>query len=61
MSELVVAVGLFLIIEGLIYAIAPQFIRKMALLLPQIPDRQLRNSGLAAMIIGLGLVWLIRG
>tara|TARA_R110002126_G_scaffold24259_7_gene84695 strand:+ start:1354 stop:1539 length:186 start_codon:yes stop_codon:yes gene_type:complete len=61
MSELVVAVGLFLVIEGLVYAISPSSIKKMAQILPQIPDNQLRNFGMIAIAIGVGLVWLIRG
>ncbi len=61
MHDLIVAVGLFLVIEGLIYALAPSSMKKMASILPQIPDKNLRNIGLIAVVIGVGLVWLIRG
>lgn len=61
MTELIVAAGLFLVFEGLIYALAPRSVKKAALILPQIPDNKLRNFGLIAIAIGVGLVWLIRG
>ena len=61
MSDLLVAFGLFLVIEGLVYALAPSFIRRMAEELPLISDRQLRTFGLAAAIVGVFFVWLIRG
>lgn len=61
MHDLIVAVGLFLVIEGLVYALAPASMKKMASILPQIPDKNLRNIGMIAVVIGVGLVWLIRG
>ena len=61
MSDLLVAFGLFLVIEGLVYALAPSFIRRMAEELPLISDRQLRTFGLAAAFVGVFFVWLIRG
>lgn len=61
MSEFIVAVGLFLVFEGLIYALAPGSVKKLAQMLPEIPNQQLRNFGLVAIILGVGIVWLIRG
>ncbi|MDA4846443.1 DUF2065 domain-containing protein [Hoeflea poritis] len=61
MSDFVVAIGLFFVIEGLIYALAPSLIRRMAEELPLIPDRQLRAFGLAAVGLGVFFVWMIRG
>ncbi|WP_419911064.1 DUF2065 domain-containing protein [Hoeflea sp.] len=61
MSDLVVAIGLFFVIEGLIYALAPSFVRRMAEELPMIPDRLLRMFGLAAVGLGVFFVWMIRG
>ena len=56
-----VAIGLFLVIEGLIYALAPHIVRKMAEELPRIDDRQLRLFGLVAVALGVFVVWIIRG
>lgn len=61
MNELIVAVGLFLVFEGLIYALAPAQLKKFAQILPQIPDQSLRNFGLTVILIGVGIVWLIKG
>lgn len=61
MDEFFVAVGLFLVFEGLLYALAPGHLKKLAQMLPQIPDQSLRNFGLAAIVIGVGIVWLIKG
>ncbi len=61
MSDLLVAVGLFLVIEGLLYALAPGFIRRMAEALPLVTDQQMRVFGLAAVCIGVFVVWVVRG
>ena len=61
MSDILTGLAFFLIIEGLVYALAPRFLVEMARLLPSIPEQQLRYAGLAAMVAGVGLVWLIRG
>lgn len=61
MSDLLTGIAFFLIIEGLVYALAPRFLVEMARLLPSIPEQQLRQSGLVAVALGVGLVWLLRG
>lgn len=61
MHDIVVAVGLFLVIEGLVYALAPSIIRKMAARLPELSDQDLRLFGVFAISLGVLLVWLIRG
>ncbi len=61
MQDLFTGLAFFLIIEGLVYALAPRFLVEMAKLLPTVPERQLRVFGLAAMALGVGCVWLLRG
>ncbi len=61
MSDLVVALALVLCIEGALYALAPGLVRRMAAELPGIPDTTLRLGGLVAAIIGVIIVWLVRG
>ncbi len=61
MSDLVIGLGLFFVIEGLVYALAPQLVRRMAEELPNIDDRLLRGFGLAAVAFGVFVVWIIRG
>ena len=60
MSDFVVGLGLFLVIEGLAYALAPSAIRRAAAQLPKIGDGPLRVAGAVAMAIGVGIVWLVR-
>ena len=61
MSDFLTGIAFFLIIEGLVYALAPSVLKRMARMLPQIPESQLRTSGLVAVALGVAMVWLIRG
>lgn len=61
MSDLLVAVGLVLVIEGLLWALSPSFGRKMLEALSDMPEQTLRMSGMTAIAVGVGIVWLVRG
>lgn len=61
MNDIVVAIGLLLVLEGLVYALAPFAIRHMAARLPEVPDQTLRVCGAVAIAFGVFLVWLVRG
>lgn len=61
MTDFLAGLAFFLIIEGLLYAAAPSFVKNLAALLPTIPERQLRMAGLLAMLIGVAGIWLLRG
>ena len=52
MSELIIAFGLFLFIEGLLYAIFPSKMKSMLKKLELIKDNQLRSGGLIFAVIG---------
>ena len=60
MSELVTALGLVLIIEGLVYAAAPSRFKALMARLEEIPDETLRMGGLIAVAVGVAIVWLAR-
>ncbi|PKA43071.1 DUF2065 domain-containing protein [Rhizobium sullae] len=60
MQDFLTGIAFFLIIEGLVYALAPRFLVEMARLLPMVPERQLRIFGLGAVVLGVVLVWLVR-
>ena len=60
MIELATALGLVLVIEGLLYASAPGSLKQLMLQLQEIPDDALRVGGVAAIAIGVALVWLAR-
>ena len=61
MDDLIVAVGLVLVLEGLVYAIFPGHMRKMVEEISKISDGTMRNFGLGALCVGVFIVWLIRG
>ena len=57
MNELVIAFGLFLFIEGILYAIFPAKMKNMLKKLDAIADNQLRVGGLAFAIMGFIIIW----
>ncbi|MFK7901472.1 MAG: DUF2065 domain-containing protein [Nitratireductor sp.] len=58
MNELIISVGLFFVLEGIVYALFPNGVKRMAEELPNIPTETLRTFGLGAMIFGLLIVWM---
>lgn len=61
MSELLTAIGLVLVLEGVLYAIAPGGMKNVMRSALETPDQTLRIAGLAAAVLGVFLVWIIRG
>ncbi len=61
MNDLLVAAGLVLVIEGLLWALAPGFGRRMLDAASQMPDSSLRIAGAGAVAAGVLIVWLVRG
>ena len=60
MNELVIAFGLFLFIEGILYAIFPAKMKNMLKKLELIKDSQLRTGGLIFAIIGFIIIYYIK-
>jgi uncharacterized protein YjeT (DUF2065 family) len=61
MSDLLVAFGLVMVIEGLLWAAAPQLGFKLLAAAAQTPERTLRTAGAVAVAAGVVVVWLVRG
>lgn len=61
MADFLAALGLVLVIEGLVYGGLPGVARRMAEEVRQMPESTLRIGGLVAMVMGVVLVWLVRG
>ncbi|HBQ23149.1 MAG TPA: DUF2065 domain-containing protein [Alphaproteobacteria bacterium] len=61
MTDLLVGIALVFVVEGLLYALFPQAALNLAERMRSLPQEQLRIAGLMSAILGLGLVWLIRG
>ena len=60
MKELVIALGLFLFIEGILYALFPSKMKNMLKKLDMIKDSQLRTGGLIFAVIGFLIVWYVK-
>jgi len=54
------ALGLVLIVEGLVYALAPSLVERLLEAMRAMPLDMRRNVGLGAIAIGLVLVWCAR-
>jgi len=61
MDELVVAVGLVLVIEGLVWALVPRLGRKLLQAASETPESSLRLAGTVAVAAGVLIVWFVRG
>ncbi len=61
MKDFIVALGLVLVIEGLILAAFPSRIRDALETMRVTPDQQLRIVGLVAAVLGVGVIWWMRG
>ncbi len=60
MKELIIAFGLFLFIEGILYAIFPLKMKNMLKKLELIRDSQLRTAGLVFAIIGFFIIYYVK-
>ena len=60
MDELIIAFGLFLFIEGALYAIFPSKMKNMIMKLSEIKDNQLRFGGLIFLVIGFLIIWYFK-
>ena len=61
MDDLIVALGLFLFIEGILYALFPSKMKNMLEKLKMISDKQLRSGGIIFALIGFFIIWFIKG
>ena len=60
-SDLVTALGLVLIIEGVALALMPDLLKRLVAEILSQPVQRLRVGGLVSAAIGLAVVWLVRG
>ena len=60
MKEVIIAFGLFLFIEGILYALFPAKMKSMLKKLEIVKDSQLRSGGLIFTIIGFIIIYYIK-
>jgi uncharacterized protein len=61
MSDFLAALGLVFVIEGLVFAAFPGPAKRAMQSVLDTPDASLRAIGIGSAVIGLVLVWLVRG
>jgi uncharacterized protein len=60
MKELIIAFGLFLFIEGILYALFPSKMKNMLKKMELIKDSQLRLGGLIFAVLGFVIIYYIK-
>ena len=60
MKELIIAFGLFLFIEGILYALFPSKMKNMLKKINTISENQLRIGGFIFTVIGFLIVWYMK-
>jgi uncharacterized protein YjeT (DUF2065 family) len=59
-SDLLAAVALMLVLEGIMPFLSPAALRRTLLAASRMDDRALRLAGLASMVAGVVLLYLVR-
>ena len=59
--DLITALGLAITIEGIVYALFPDAMKKMMAQVLTLPSANIRAAGLAAAAAGIFILWLVRG
>jgi uncharacterized protein len=59
-TDLLSAVALLMVLEGLLPFANPGGLRRTMAVLAQMPDEKLRVAGLVSIIAGLVLLWFVR-
>ncbi len=61
MLDLLSALCLVFVLEGALYALFPDAMKRMLVQIGAVPPSLLRSSGVVAAAFGLFFLWLIRG
>lgn len=60
MVELATALALVLVLEGILWALSPDGMKRAAMFALTLENGQLRNGGLIVAAVGVALIWLLR-
>jgi uncharacterized protein YjeT (DUF2065 family) len=61
MSDFVVAIGLVLAMEGILFAAFPGAVKQAMAHVTETPDAALRTIGIVSAVLGVVMVWFVRG
>jgi len=59
-ADFLIGVGVLLVIEGLLFAAIPTWMRKAMASVLRTPDNILRITGIATAVVGLIVIWVVR-
>ncbi len=59
-ADILIGLGMLLVIEGLVFAAAPGWMRRAMESVLHTPDHILRLTGIGTAVVGLIVIWLIR-
>lgn len=59
-TDFLIGFAFFMIVEGLVYALAPRLVKALARQIPDMTEERLRVFGIIALAIGVVLVWFVR-
>ena len=59
-ADFLIGVGILFVIEGLLFAAIPDFMRRAMKSALATPDNMLRAIGIGSAVVGLILIWLVR-
>jgi uncharacterized protein YjeT (DUF2065 family) len=60
-TDFIAALGLVLVIEGLVFAAFPAASKRAVALMLETPESQLRAAGVVSAVLGVIVVWFARG
>ena len=60
LTDLLAALGLFLVLEGMAPFLNPQGVKRAFAKLLEVRDRELRIAGLGSMLVGVIILFLVR-
>jgi uncharacterized protein YjeT (DUF2065 family) len=60
LTDLLAALGLFLVLEGIAPFLNPQGVKRAFAKLMEVRDRELRIAGLGSMLVGIIILFLVR-
>jgi uncharacterized protein len=61
MPDFLVAIGLVFAIEGMLFAAFPATVKRAMSHVTEMPDGPLRLVGIGSAVVGVILIWLVRG
>lgn len=61
MWDFIVAIGLVLALEGLVFAAFPRAAKEAMASVLETPDQMLRIVGIVSAVVGILVIWFVRG